>query len=85
MSSNGKFEVLSYDEKTKKFLVKSVSGNKVQVDDTFAEMFGLWAGRVLITAQSEKWATIAGQVATGFATSVIAASAEAAIERVSSS
>lgn len=82
MSSNGKLEVVSYDEKQQMFLVKSASGNQVQVKDTFAEMFGLWAGRVLITAQTEKWATIAGQVATGFATSVIAASAEAAIERV---
>jgi formylmethanofuran--tetrahydromethanopterin N-formyltransferase len=44
-------------------------------------MFTLWAGRVLITAQNEKWAQIAGSLTTGFATSVIAASAEAAIER----
>ncbi|HEX7482041.1 MAG TPA: hypothetical protein VF350_01050, partial [Candidatus Bathyarchaeia archaeon] len=38
------------------FIVKSPSGNVVKVQDTFAEMFGLWAGRVLITAQNEKWA-----------------------------
>jgi formylmethanofuran--tetrahydromethanopterin N-formyltransferase len=44
-------------------------------------MFPLWVGRVLITAQNEKWAQIAGSITTGFATSVIAASAEASIER----
>jgi formylmethanofuran--tetrahydromethanopterin N-formyltransferase len=44
-------------------------------------MFPLWAGRVLITAQNEKWAQIAANITTGFATSVIAASAEAAVER----
>jgi formylmethanofuran--tetrahydromethanopterin N-formyltransferase len=36
---------------------------------------------VLITAQNEKWAQIAASITTGFATSVIAASAEAAVER----
>ncbi|MEM3056262.1 MAG: formylmethanofuran--tetrahydromethanopterin N-formyltransferase, partial [Candidatus Bathyarchaeia archaeon] len=28
----------------------------VEVEDTFAEMFPMWVGRVLITADSEKWA-----------------------------
>ncbi|MGD0643978.1 MAG: formylmethanofuran--tetrahydromethanopterin N-formyltransferase [Candidatus Bathyarchaeia archaeon] len=63
------------------FLVKSPKGNTVKVQDTFAEMFTLWAGRILITAQNEKWAQIAASVTTGFATSVIMAPAEAAIER----
>ncbi len=82
MSSNtNKLEIQSYDDKEKTFLVKSPSGNIVKVQDTFAEMFGLWAGRVLITAQNEKWAQIAASITTGFATSVIAASAEAAVER----
>ncbi len=53
----------------------------MKVQDTFAEMFALWAGRVLITAQNEKWAQIAASLTTGFATSVIEATAEAAIER----
>jgi formylmethanofuran--tetrahydromethanopterin N-formyltransferase len=44
-------------------------------------MFPLWAGRILITAENEKWAQIAANVTTGFATSVIMAPAEAAIER----
>jgi formylmethanofuran--tetrahydromethanopterin N-formyltransferase len=82
MSLNtNKLEILGYDDKEKMFLVKSASGNTVKVQDTFAEMFALWAGRVLITAQNEKWAQIAASLTTGFATSVIAASAEAAIER----
>jgi formylmethanofuran--tetrahydromethanopterin N-formyltransferase len=45
-------------------------------------MFPLWAGRILITADNEKWALTAASVATGFATSVIMAPAEAAIERL---
>jgi formylmethanofuran--tetrahydromethanopterin N-formyltransferase len=82
MSSNtNTLEIQSYDDKEKMFLVKSPSGNTVKVQDTFAEMFTLWAGRILITAQNEKWAQIAASVTTGFATSVIMAPAEAAIER----
>ncbi len=81
MSSNTKLEIQSYDDNEKMFYVKSPSGNVVKVEDTFAEMFALWAGRVLITAQNEKWAQIAASLTTGFATSVIAASAEASIER----
>lgn len=81
MSSNtNRVEIQSYDEKEKMFLVKTLSGT-VKVADTFAEMFPLWAGRVLITAQNDKWAQIAAGITTGFATSVIAASAEASIER----
>src|SRR5512147_1765220 len=78
---SSQLEIQSYDENQKMFLVKAPSGNIVKVQDTFAEMFALWAGRVLITAQNEKWAQIAASLTTGFATSVIAASAEAAIER----
>ncbi len=82
MSSNtNKLEIVGYDDTEKAFLVKSASGNTVKVSDTFAEMFPLWVGRVLITAQNEKWAQIAGSLTTGFATSVIEATAEAAIER----
>lgn len=82
MSPNNKqLEIKGYDDKEKMYLVKSPSGDIVKVHDTFAEMFPLWAGRVLITAQNEKWAQIAASVTTGFATSVIAASAEAAVER----
>ena len=80
MSNNSKLEVLGYDAKENVFTVKSPAGNTLKIQDTFAEMFPLWAGRVLITAQNEKWAQIAASVTTGFATSVIMAPAEAAIE-----
>ncbi len=81
MSSDNKFEIQSYNESEKMFYVRGPSGNIVKVQDTFAEMFPLWVGRVLITAQNEKWAQIAASLTTGFATSVIEATAEAAIER----
>jgi formylmethanofuran--tetrahydromethanopterin N-formyltransferase len=81
MSNETKLEVLSYDDTEKTFTVKSPAGNTLKIQDTFAEMFPLWVGRVLITAQNEKWAQIAGSLTTGFATSVIEATAEAAIER----
>ncbi|MEM3597108.1 MAG: formylmethanofuran--tetrahydromethanopterin N-formyltransferase [Candidatus Bathyarchaeia archaeon] len=66
----------------KTFLYKTENGVTCEIVDTFAEMFPLWAGRVLITADSEKWALKAAEVATGFATSVIMSPAEAGIERI---
>jgi formylmethanofuran--tetrahydromethanopterin N-formyltransferase len=82
MSSNDSpLEIQSYDEKKQMYYVKTTYG-VVQVEDTFAEMFPLWAARVLITAHNEKWAEIAASITTGYATSVIAASAEAAVERI---
>ena len=48
--------------------------------DTYAEMFPMWAGRILITADSEKWALTAARTATGFASSIIMSPAEAGIE-----
>ncbi|MDH5462634.1 MAG: formylmethanofuran--tetrahydromethanopterin N-formyltransferase [Candidatus Bathyarchaeota archaeon] len=56
--------------------------NGVIIEDTFAEMFPMWAGRVLITAENEKWALTAARNATGFAASIIASPAEAGIEGV---
>ncbi|MBS7288548.1 MAG: formylmethanofuran--tetrahydromethanopterin N-formyltransferase [Candidatus Freyarchaeota archaeon] len=53
----------------------------VEVEDTFAEAFSLWAARVLITAANEKWARTAASVVTGYATSTIACDAEAGIDR----
>jgi len=38
------------------------------------------AGRLLITAASERWASIAGKTATGFASSIIMSPAEAGVE-----
>jgi formylmethanofuran--tetrahydromethanopterin N-formyltransferase len=55
--------------------------NGVQIDDTFAEAFGMRATRVLITAHNLKWAYHAAHAATGFATSVIGCGAEGGIER----
>jgi len=54
--------------------------NGVNVEDTFAEMFQMWVGRVLITAINDKWAQTAAKVATGFASSIIMSPAEAGIE-----
>jgi formylmethanofuran--tetrahydromethanopterin N-formyltransferase len=54
--------------------------NNVEIEDTFAEMFPMWAGRILITADNEKWALTAARTATGFAASIIMSPAEAGIE-----
>src|SRR4030067_1158207 len=76
-----KLEVLNYDDAGKIFTVKSsATGHSLQIQDTFAEMFPLWVGRILTTAENEKWAQIAANVTTGFATSVIMSPAEAATE-----
>lgn len=56
------------------------TGNISSVVDTYAEMFPMWAGRILITADSEKWALTAARTATGFASSIIMSPAEAGIE-----
>jgi len=63
------------------FVVK-VPGRQelVRIEDTFAEMFPMWAGRILITAANEKWALIAARTAAGFASSIIMSPAEAAVE-----
>jgi len=53
----------------------------VAIADTFAEAFTMVGTRVIVTADTPEWAEIAGVQATGFATSVIACNAEAAIER----
>jgi formylmethanofuran--tetrahydromethanopterin N-formyltransferase len=55
--------------------------NGVQIDATFAEAFPMRATRLIVTAQNLKWATIAAQTMTGFATSVIGCGCEAGIER----
>ncbi len=49
--------------------------------ETYAEAFPIQATRVIVTADSEAWAQIAATTMTGYATSVIACDAEAAIER----
>jgi formylmethanofuran--tetrahydromethanopterin N-formyltransferase len=52
----------------------------VRILDTFAEAFSMRAARVVITAQSARWAHTAAQSMTGFATSVIGCKVEAGIE-----
>lgn len=53
-----------------------------KLDDTFAEAFPMYVSRVLVTADSKKWALIAGKCATGFATSIILSPCEAGIEKL---
>lgn len=67
----------------KDFIIK-VPGisNSVKIEDTFAEMFQMWVGRILITADTEEWALTSARVATGFASSIIMSPAEAGIERI---
>jgi formylmethanofuran--tetrahydromethanopterin N-formyltransferase len=52
----------------------------VPIDDTFAEAFPMTAARLIVTAETPAWALTAGQVATGFASSVIGCDVEAGIE-----
>ena len=56
--------------------------NGVEIVDTFAEAFPIKAARLIITADSDRWATTAATVFCGNATSVIACDVEAAIERI---
>ncbi|MCB9954186.1 MAG: formylmethanofuran--tetrahydromethanopterin N-formyltransferase [Planctomycetaceae bacterium] len=53
----------------------------VPIVDTFAEAFGITGTRLIITADSPRWAETAAQVLCGYATSVIACDMEAGIER----
>ncbi|MBS7616877.1 formylmethanofuran--tetrahydromethanopterin N-formyltransferase [Candidatus Bathyarchaeota archaeon] len=82
-NNENRLEVVGYDDKDQfgpSFIVKASTGQTVKVADTFAEMFRMWAGRILVTAENEKWALTAAENTTGFATSIIMAPAEAGIE-----
>ena len=61
--------------------LEGVTLNGVEIENTFAEAFGMVVTRVLITAVNNKWAMHAAQSITGFATSVIGCGVEAGIER----
>ena len=52
-----------------------------EIEDTFAEAFPMTAVRLWVTAETLSWARTAGQLATGYAASVIGCDAEAGIER----
>lgn len=54
----------------------------VEIADTFAEAFPMTAARAIVTADTARWAEVAGLTMSGYATSVIACDAEAAVERV---
>src|SRR3954469_23732828 len=51
-----------------------------EVVDTFAEAFTMWGARIVITAETPRWAQEAARSLTGFATSVIGCKCEAGIE-----
>ena len=55
--------------------------NGIEIRDSFAEAFPMAGTRLVITADTARWARIAAQSLTGFATSVIGCGCEAAIER----
>ncbi|MGZ7095171.1 MAG: formylmethanofuran--tetrahydromethanopterin N-formyltransferase [Methanobacterium sp.] len=55
--------------------------NNVEIEDTFAEAFGIFVSRFLITAATEKFAKIAADETVGFGSSVIMCPAEAGIDR----
>jgi formylmethanofuran--tetrahydromethanopterin N-formyltransferase len=83
--SENKLEVVDQDE-TGDYIVKHQrTGNTLTIENTFAEMFPMWLGRILITAESKGWALTAARAATGFAASVIMSPAEAGIEKEISS
>jgi len=80
IGSESKIEVLHKDGN--EIIVKHhPSGNICTIQDTFAEMFPMWSGRILITAATEEWALTSARVATGFASSIIMSPAEAGIEK----
>ena len=54
----------------------------IPIEDTFAEAFPMTAARLIVTAVSPEWAQVAGQMASGYAASVIGCDAEAGIERI---
>lgn len=54
--------------------------NGVEIEDTFAEAFGMKVARLIITALEPAWARRAAAAVSGFATSVIACGVEAAME-----
>lgn len=80
--SESELKVESYDIRDKSYIVASPSGHVFRISDTYAEIFAMWAGRILVTADNQKWALTAAEAATGFATSIIMCPAEAAREMI---
>jgi formylmethanofuran--tetrahydromethanopterin N-formyltransferase len=59
-----------------------LSINNIPIVDTFAEAFPMTAARLIVTAETPAWAQTAGQVVTGYASSVIGCDVEAGVEQV---
>ena len=59
--------------------------HNIQILDTYAEAFPMKYSRLIVTADSHKWALKAANSFTGFATSVIACGCEAGVENKLSS
>ena len=57
-----------------------ITVGRTEIVETFAEAFGMTAARVVITADTPRWALAAARAMTGFATSVIGCRCEAGIE-----
>lgn len=55
--------------------------NGIEIDDTFAEAFGMSATGVIITADTPRWARQAAVTMSGFGTSVIGCGAEVGIDQ----
>ena len=51
--------------------------NGVEIEDTFAEAFGMWGARLIVTGEDMEWARTAAEAATGLATSIIGCGCEA--------
>ena len=61
--------------------IEGITINGVEIENTYAEAFGMRATRIIITAINYKWAHYAASTMVGFATSVIGCDVEAGIER----
>ncbi len=54
--------------------------NPTLIIDTFAEAFGMWCCRLIVTASDSYWVKMAAQHATGYGTSIIGCDCEAGVE-----
>ncbi|MBL4702358.1 MAG: formylmethanofuran--tetrahydromethanopterin N-formyltransferase [Phycisphaeraceae bacterium] len=59
----------------------SDSSCKVQIIDTYAEAFGMWCCRLIVTASDSYWVKMAVHTATGYGTSIIGCDCEAGVEQ----
>jgi len=63
-------------------MVELLDINGVEIENTFAEAFDMWASRLIVTAVNDRWAMAAALAATGFATSIIACGCEGGIDGI---